>query len=701
MGWLKLPTDQISLKLCWVLIAFAYAFSVTFRILLANYTSIAGLKESGEFINTPDGYFFAKGALDLLQFGKEQTISSPTGSLLPQLTVFLAKIVPINFETLVFFMPVFMSSLLVVPLVLIGCSIGQATIGLVAALLGSVAHGYYARSLAGYYDTDMLVVVFPMFVICFVITAILSKKKFYLALITIAVSLYQWWYPQAYSLNMAVFFSTVFYGLVFDRKNIFNYQIAFFVLLGFLGIVPTIKMLFAIFLCFLFYYRPLLVNKFFWYLFAAAFACFAATAGIDPLLSQLRQYFVRGDEVPTSSFQFYNVISTVREAEIISLWHLMNRISGHPVTFILSCLGYLLAVFAYRPLLLLLPMVGLGFFALFGGLRFTMYAVPALALGLGYVFVIISKSWRPPLLRYSAIAAMTVLALYHNYAIVKPLKPREAFGKNEILVLRHLARLTKPTDYVFSWWDYGHALRYYTNAHAFIDGNKHGGDYNLPVAFVLTEANLTAAAHLLRIVTEHDAANFTNTKKAPGYIESYMIKNKVKDPNQFFTAIADKNYPLPHKSRDVYLVTSYHMLALLGSMQLFSNIDLSTGKQKHLPFYFATNNLKNEDDAFVLDGKYRVDRKKWTVNWGNNTQKLASMIIAEYKNQRLEVKKIFMHADGFLNLVLLRNYNSAILADNQITNGAFFKLFVLEENDPRYFEPVAITPRMKIYKLKI
>ena len=49
----------------------------------------------------------------------------------------------------------------------------------------------------------------------------------------------------------------------------------------------------------------------------------------------------------------------------------------------------------------------------------------------------------------------------------------------------------------------------------------------------------------------------------------------------------------------------------------------------------------------------------------------------------------------------MRDYNRIILADNVLSNSVFVKLFVTEEFDPQYFEPIEMNPVMKIYKLKI
>ena len=52
-------------------------------------------------------------------------------------------------------MPAIISSLVVIPIILIARLYNQTLWGFFAALLGSIAWSYYNRTMAGYYDTDM------------------------------------------------------------------------------------------------------------------------------------------------------------------------------------------------------------------------------------------------------------------------------------------------------------------------------------------------------------------------------------------------------------------------------------------------------------------------------------------------------------------------------------------------------------------
>ena len=125
-------------------------------------------------INTNDGYYFAEGARDVLN-GKFENIDSdlsPVDEASSILTALFTYALPISFEALIFYMPAFLGSLLVISLILIGKSFGKEDVGFVAALLGGIVWSYYNRTMVGYYDTNMLNIVFPTFLLWSLIWAI-------------------------------------------------------------------------------------------------------------------------------------------------------------------------------------------------------------------------------------------------------------------------------------------------------------------------------------------------------------------------------------------------------------------------------------------------------------------------------------------------------------------------------------------------
>jgi len=711
MKWLKLPEERVNPITTWILIAFAYTYSVGFRIFLANYKSIEALKTEGQFINTPDGYYFAKGALDALTIGKESVMGSTYGSLISQATAFFAKILPFSFETVVFFMPAFIGSLIVIPLVWIGYSIRQTYFGFLAALLGSTAYSYYIRTQAGYFDTDMLTVVMPTFIAATIIAAVISKKRYLWPFLTFLIVFYQTWYPQAYAIDSTFAFGIIGYTIVFDRKNLFNYQTAFFALLGIVGfpvavLYPFIfKILLAICLWVIFQYREQLAHKIFWILFGALIVYYVSLSGLGPIRGLLNLYVFRSTDInstTTASLQFFNVINTVQEAGDIPFSMFATRISGHPLTFYLSCLGLILSLFAYRSLLFLLPMAALGSLALSSGLRFTIYAVPVFAIGLAYLILFLTQKIKPLYLKLATSLILMGIALYVNWVALNPIKFNATMNSNEITALKQLATLTKPTDYIISWWDYGHPLRYYLTAFLPIDGGGHEGSDNFPVAYALTSDSQIASANMLRVSMENHKLRFKEGKdKVPGYLENYMQTHNTQNPDDFLTAIDDASFSPPQKTTDIYLVLPYQMLLITSTIDLFSNLDLLTGKRKHASFFYTTDNWQNEQAQIRFDNGILIEKTKGIVVLGKQQVRLANIYVTGYQNNKLQVKKTAVYPNGKLNLFIMQDYHRVILADNKLSNSTFLKLFVLEEYDPRYFEPVVISPVMKTYKLKI
>ena len=148
----------------YILLAFIFSISVR-MIWVYQFDGMEQFKFNNEFmINTNDGYYYAEGARDILAGISQNTNDlSPFKTATSVLTALIAKILPFSFETIILYMPVFLSSLLVIPIILIGRSFNRIEVGFIAALLSSIAWSYYNRTMVGYYDTDLLNIVFPTF----------------------------------------------------------------------------------------------------------------------------------------------------------------------------------------------------------------------------------------------------------------------------------------------------------------------------------------------------------------------------------------------------------------------------------------------------------------------------------------------------------------------------------------------------------
>ena len=103
-----------------ILIAFAFSFAIRL-IWVYQFSDTEQFKFNNQFmINTNDGYYFAEGARDIINGIHQDNDLSPFESADSRLTAFIAKILPFSFESVIFYMPAFISSLLINPIIIIG-----------------------------------------------------------------------------------------------------------------------------------------------------------------------------------------------------------------------------------------------------------------------------------------------------------------------------------------------------------------------------------------------------------------------------------------------------------------------------------------------------------------------------------------------------------------------------------------------------
>lgn len=703
MNFLKLPKEQSTIKLTLILIIVAYLFSLSMR-----YIWVSEVKSTQQFywnnelmLNTNDGYFFAEGARDILTGVHQPNDLSPINEPISLLTAWLSKIIPVSFETLILYMPSFIGSLIVIPIILIGRTVWQAGIGFIAALIASVTHSYYNRTMTGYYDTDMLTIVLPLFALYFIIFAITYQRNRFLIPITLAFALNQWWYPQSYSLNSAILVMTFIYAVIFERKNHYFYKITLFIIIGVLSLPIWVKLAIAIGVFSFFHFRPALDQKWFWVLFGAIIGIYFVTGGIDPIWAQLKGYLFRESvSNEEGGLHFYNVAQTVREAGNIPFNVFAERISGHTITFLIACVGYALAVFAYRPLLITLPLVGLGFIAMSAGLRFTIYAVAPMAIGFAYFIVLISRSIEKAWLKYIVLSVFTAVALYPNYLHIKEYMTPTVFTTQEISTLDRLAKLSGREDYVISWWDYGYPIRYYCDVKTLVDGGKHSGDVNYPASYILTQPQQNAAA-MARLSVEYTERGF-ETNNSNEIIETMFKAYKADSVDDLMVNIQLNPASLPKPTRNIYFYLPLRMMEIFPTVTLFSYLDLKNpNNYPQQPFFYMTQEAKDSGKTIELGSGISLIKDKNSLKIGNQEVPIKSFYQVGYdKTQKLTINEQHFASGGF-NVIFMASYGRFLVMDDFYFNSSYIQMFVFDHYDPKLFTPVIIDPMSKVYKLKV
>jgi dolichyl-diphosphooligosaccharide--protein glycosyltransferase/undecaprenyl-diphosphooligosaccharide--protein glycosyltransferase len=652
-------------------------------------------------INTNDGYWFAEGARDILSGTHQQYDLSPINNAVSVMTAFFAKILPISFETIILYMPTFLGSLLVVPVILIARIFKLTYVGFIAALLSGIVWSYYNRTMTGYYDTDMLNIVLPTFVLWSIMFNVDKKKNRFLPLIAIFMILYSWWYPQSYSLHLAMAILLFIYTLVFERKDDFNYKIILVMMISMAMISWMIKLSLIGVLFLLFHYKNELVNKkVILALLLASIALLIFSGGVAPIIAQVKGYIFRESSANIdTSFHYYGILKTVREAGQIPFETFANRISGHTITFVLSTIGYILFAIRYPLMWLALPMIGLGFMALKGGLRFTVYAVPINALGLGYLIFLISSYIKDSKKSFLLIATLTILALIPNIKHIIGYKVPTVFNKDEVAILDQLKGIASREDYVLTWWDYGYPIRYYSDVKTLIDGGKHAGDVNFPVSFSLGESQV-ASVNMARLDVEYSEKAYKEGLKGD-YLSLMMKDYNILDPDDFLTSLEDKEFKLPSKSRDVYFYLPYKMLGIFPTVLMFENINLKDGKSKQPPFFYYAPRFQETKETLNLGSGITMDKKSATLQIGQNKVQAKRFVTVGYdQDKKLQKNEQIINPNSDISIIFMQSYNAFLVLDEKMYNSTYIKLFVLEDYDKELFEPSIMTPYAKVYKIK-
>ena len=432
----------------------------------------------------------------------------------------------------------------------------------------------------------------------------------------------------------------------------------------------------------------------------------AALGGIAPILAQLEAYVFRKAFAQESlaPLKFFNVVQTVREAGSIPFETFANRISGSLWVFFPALLGTVLMIIRYPVMMLSLPMLGLGFLAYFGsaGLRFTVYAVPVMALGVIFLSLLAARFLPNIYTRLAFFAGAAALVLWPNIQHVTRYMTPTVFTSAEVAVLDQLKKIADREDYVLTWWDYGYPIRYYSDVKTLVDGGKHNGDVNFPVSFALTTENIHAAVNMARLNVEMTEKAFS-LGEIPGgnHTAMAMLEHGFKDANAFLKALEDPAFPLPGKSREVYFYLPFRMAQIYPTVQLFSNLNLMDGSQHSPAFFRMFQNFQETPDQVLLPGGIALQKQTGLVKMGNQGYPLHSVTHIWYDtNGQVQRQNQVIRPEGNLRMVFLRDFHAIFLLDEKAWRSTYVQLFLMENYDPELFEPVILTPAAKVYRLK-
>lgn len=654
-------------------------------------------------INTNDGYFFASGAQQEL-FGAH--VDNPRvfgmwdyGVIF--FTTLFVKFTPFSLETVILYMPSLISSLVVIPMILIARLYKQTLWGFFAALLGTIAWSYYNRTMTGYYDTDMFSAMAPMFILFFLMKSTIDFNLRSALYASIAIAIYPFLYDSGLSLVYAMGLMYALYMVFYHRNEDITYlsMILVFVALLPLPLVAPLSYAAKVSLLIVLYFvlnRSSIEQKKLILLSGLLFVGFLYFGNVFSLvLAKISGYTTTGTK--EVGLHFYSVAQTVREAGQIPFSTFANRISGSQVGVLISLLGYILLVVRHRAFILALPLVGIGVFALFGGLRFTVYAVPIAAMSAIYLFFVLGSFVDNKKIKYTLIALATALMIYPNITHILGYKVPTVLNKAEVEDLVKLDSISDDKDYTLTWWDYGYPIWYYSNTSTLIDGGKHNND-NFIISKIMQTPSQDLAANLSRLAVE------TYVDSNYSIVADTLFKNKQEnqlDPNVLLSELEDGKYKLPQKTRDIYLYLPFRMLNIFPTVAVFGNLDLTTGQAERQIAFYPTQAMSNKDGMIRFRNGIVFDAKKGEIALGRENKAVKYFIVTQNTQQgKVQLQSQLYHLDGAYAIVYMKSYGRFVVMDLETFNSTYVQMFMLEKYDKNLFELVVSSPYSKIYKLK-
>jgi undecaprenyl-diphosphooligosaccharide--protein glycosyltransferase len=356
----------------------------------------------------------------------------------------LSKVVPISIDALMIYGSVLVATLITVPIILIGRLYGSTSWGLLAALLAGIANSYYNRTLAGYFDTDMVSVTVPTVALYFLLAASRRERLLLAWAGSLTLFLYPFFYrpglPVGYALGLAyIAYRILALGLAYSAYRLltrrrgaltWTWRRRFWPILRILShrrvsltwsstalvsialaaatlskgptlaATPWLWLLALGGLLALFevFRRNLLPRNVLIGTALVALTGFVLFAGpVRMILSRTHQLQSAQDRLQRQQrtddttprlaqrLQFLNTLTTVRETKRIKFDRIAVRITGSQIGSVLALIGYLLLVVRHPEMLIAAPLAGIGLFAYSGGLRFTIFAIPIAALSVVFL----------------------------------------------------------------------------------------------------------------------------------------------------------------------------------------------------------------------------------------------------------------------------------------------------------------------------
>jgi len=697
----------------WILFYFftAYMIGIFVRLFMLQYiySDEQMWLQSGTPVPilTPDASLYGYYAQEILKghrYGLDEVDKLP-GYLLAAVSYLLH----INLDRLLFWLPVILAPLVTLPLLLIGKMQKQLLLGFVAALFCVTDSTFSIRSHVGYYDTDILNLFFPLMIIWTMMLVDKSQKLLYAFWGALFILGFRLWYHSYGSIALALIIFFLFYTLLFGRNKKVNYSafVLFIIVLlplhplWVLGLIGL-----AYFILARFSEKVKFDKRIIWIFIFLMFTVLILT-DMSHIYNRVMDYFdmpvMQLLHTPQGDYQFLNTLQTVAETLKVGIVESRGRFDEKSSLVLLGSLGYFLMIIRYRSMLLLFPLLLLGYTSGILGARFMMYAVPPLAFGLAYlllwVFDVLMRHRTSRILYFArGITIGLVILFMANTVREESQYYRPVFAAQEVSAIRDFSKRLSPADTIVTWWDYGWPLWYYTGyANTVADNGEHGSyDTYLISKLLLHNSDRFVANAATCLSSLRKKASEKGFKTVLSYLaQEYELTSEIK---RWEHELPEYCYG-QEKGGEVYIALYSSMFNYIGTVLRASNYDIRSGKfykGKLVQYDILPNGYENNESVIKGELLSFVPMNGTILTNQGKYMPISRFFIT--KKHKTEMERDY-NDSAHISLAIVKN-KYAVYMDNTLFDSFLVRAYLLDQYDHSLFEKVAETPLMKILRVK-
>ena len=652
--------------------------------------------------------------------------------------------------TVAFWFPAVLSSLVALVVYIWVWALGSMEAGVVAGLLTTLAPGFLARTLLGYYDTDLVTLFFPLLMTlipaCWAMRYMLLPRMLlrklaistglgrhlldgegmaaerlgnplrWQWLLLLGVSgLLSWWtqewhsvfpYLVRYNVGLLAFMSL---ALAPRGRRIMlllgSLAYALPSLAGPAGLVGTLVIIasgapdgWALrrVLC-----KPLTLCL----LWLGVLGLLLGGGIVTTIINHAGAYLKSAGDVKATgtgvSLVYPSVAQSIIEVQDLSLPALLPYFHPWMEASALGLLGFAVVVFRRPGALFLLPLAALGLLSTKLGGRMVMFGAPVMAVGLSLpLYWLLRRIVRQPL--RGAWAGVLASALLGAVLVIPFVQMIPAMSQGPMINRRHAeallrARSVTPADArLWLWWDWGYAAHHFARRATIADGAQHAGpSLYLPAAVFATD-NPRFARQLVRYTAQAGGE--------PGDVFAGL-------DGQAAQALMDKlrspDTPLVESEGRLFVVVSFEMLRLGFWISNFGNWNFVEKRGEG-----GALSIVPQAVAYRLDtGEVRLEGRAESIHassisvfeeTGVTSRNYVQEWFDAHPEARPEEQRAFLGSRRNVNFLFNRVTDEKLAVDQRLYNSLMVQLLLAHPQDTRfspYFKLVYDNVFARIYEV--